>query len=132
MSVHYSIQPAENRIHTTCAGFVTVEEVREHFAALAADPAFRPALDVLLDLTPCTSLPTPDDLRGVVATIQALGPQRPFGACAIVADRDALFGMSRIFEVYAQHAFTALRVFRSTTDAVNWLAARTVTRASVE
>ncbi len=45
-----------------------------------------------------------------------------FGACAIVAPRDAMFGMMRMFEVFAQKSFRATAVFRTLAEAEAWLA----------
>jgi hypothetical protein len=48
----------------------------------------------------------------------------PFNACAIVAGSDVLFGMMRMFEVFARDSFVITQVFRSTADAEVWLAAQ--------
>ena len=42
-------------------------------------------------------------------------------ACAILACRDALFGMMRMFEVLAQDSFRVTRTFRTATEAEAWL-----------
>ena len=48
---------------------------------------------------------TARDLAGL-----ARGPVRAasFGGCAIIASRDALFGMARMFEVFAENYFGAM------------------------
>jgi hypothetical protein len=98
MPVRYSIDPPQQRIRTTCDGYVTFPEVAAHFQELRTDPMFRDCLDVLLDLTGCTSLPTPDQLRAVVDRITESGGRWRFGLCAIITADEALFGMSRIFK----------------------------------
>jgi hypothetical protein len=40
---------------------------------------------------------------------------------AIIASQDALFGMARMFEVFAENYFGATRVFRSMDDGTRWL-----------
>jgi len=47
-----------------------------------------------------------------------------FDACAIVASRNVLFGMMRMFQVLAQNSFTTTQVFRTAEDAEAWLAAQ--------
>ncbi len=121
MPVLYTIDPEQRRIRTTCSGYVTFAEVCEHFRELRGDPQFRDLLDVLLDLSGCTSLPTPDQLREVVSQIDAIGGRWRFGACAIIAIDEALFGMTRIFEVYARDVFTATDIFRNVPDGERWL-----------
>jgi hypothetical protein len=91
MPVIYTIEfPAT--IVTRCVGHVSVAEVQEHFRELARvwPPVER--LDVLLDLTELTSLPTLQDLEKVAAEIRAqIGPRR-FGRCAVVTEQDLLQG----------------------------------------
>jgi len=121
MPVHYTIDPGQQRIHTTCTGYVTFPEVVRHFQDLRADPEFRDCLDVLLDLSGCTSLPSADQLRGVVDQIASLGGRWRFGCCAIVTIDEALFGMTRIFEVYARDVFAGTDIFHTVEDAACWL-----------
>jgi hypothetical protein len=44
-----------------------------------------------------------------------------FRYCAIIAPRQALFGMARMFEVFAENYFVATRVCRSMADGERWL-----------
>jgi len=121
MPVHYAIDHEQQRIRTTCNGYVTFPEVAGHFQELRQDPQFRDALDVLLDLSGCTSLPTADQLRDVVGEIDSLGGHWRFGACAIVTNDEALFGMTRVFEVYARDVFTGTDIFRTAGEGEQWL-----------
>jgi hypothetical protein len=77
---------------------------------------------VLLDLTEQTSLPTPDQIRAAANRIGLSKWLIDFRACAIVVEGDALFGMLRIFEVFAHGHFERLRVFRDAGQARAWLA----------
>jgi hypothetical protein len=78
-------------------------------------------LDVLLDLSDCTSLPDFQQLRKVASQIGDFGGPKRFGRCAIVATREVLYGMLRVFEVFVDGKFAAVRVFRSHSEAVDWL-----------
>jgi hypothetical protein len=121
MSITFNIDPAAGLIRTIGSGHVTLAEVQEHFTELAgAWPAGR--LDVLLDLSACTSLPDFPQLRSVVAQLDASGGRTRFDRCAIVASRELLYGLLRVFEVMADIRFAAVRVFRTETDAAEWLA----------
>jgi hypothetical protein len=44
-----------------------------------------------------------------------------FRRWAIVAPDDAMSGMSRMFEVFAEKYFDATRVFHATREAIRWL-----------
>lgn len=121
MPITYRIEQSKQLIHTRCSGPVVLEEVRQHFVTLSQDRDCPPQLDVLLDLSEMTTLPESDELRTVASDIAHLRPQIQFGICAIVASRSPLFGMARMFEVFAEGYFSATGVFRTEAEAVDWL-----------
>jgi len=45
-----------------------------------------------------------------------------FGFCAVVATRDIVYGIARMFEVYAGRYFQEVMVFREVDTAESWLA----------
>ena len=119
MPVTYRLDPDEEIITTTCSGVATIEEVLEHFEALESDHALPERLDVLLDLVDMTSTPDTSQLKEVVHALDR--PEVRWGACAIVASRDVVFGMLRMFEVFAEGKFESTRVFREREQAWSWL-----------
>jgi hypothetical protein len=121
MPVTYEIDKAKGIIRTRCVGGVTFEEIVDHFSALVGDPNCPDQLDVLLDLSGQTTLPDAARLRGVTHEIAKIRDRVRFDACAIVAPSDALFGLLRMFEVFAQEQFRATRVFRKVGEAELWL-----------
>ena len=122
MPVVYKIEKAKGLIRTRCYGPVTLADVAEHFRELVRDPDCPRRLNVLLDLRDVTSLPTDSQLRAVAEEIQRIRDTVVFGACAIVAATDALFGTAEVFEVFAAPGFRASKVFRGSADAEAWLA----------
>jgi|SRR5208282_1105700 len=122
MPVTYTIDTKERVIRTRCMGRVTLAEVVDHFQELERDPECAEDLDVLLDLSEVESLPNSSQIQAVVYEVKKVQKKVRFGACAIVAVRDALFGMLRMFEVMAQDYFRVIRVFRATAEAEAWLA----------
>lgn len=122
MPVHYLIDTSRQQIRTTCSGYVTFEEVAAHFQELHSDPEFVETFDVLLDMSGCTSLPTTEQLRDVVTLIASVGGRSRFGTCAVIASDDALYGLTRIFEVYARDVFARTDVFRAVEEGDRWLA----------
>jgi hypothetical protein len=125
MPVRYKIERETCKIWTRCLGAVSFAEVMGHFKKLEADPAVPARLDVLLDLRETTTTPETTQLRHVAQEIKRLESRLKWGACAIVAPRDALFGMSRMFEVFTDRSFSATRVFREFAEAQEWLDAVT-------
>jgi hypothetical protein len=122
MPISFSIDNGAGLIRTIGSGHVTLSEVHQHFAELArACPSGR-HFTVLLDLSACTSLPDFEQLRSVVSHIDASVGRDRFDRCAIVASRELLYGLLRVFEVMADGRFSAIRVFRTEKDATEWLA----------
>ena len=128
MAVTYRIDQAKHRIHTRCIGAVTLDEVRQHFADLVRDPDCPGRLDVLLDLSETTSFPTSGQLSAVTTEVARIRPRVQFDGCAIIASQEALFGMARMFEVFAENYFGATRVFRSMDEGTRWLELAPVAR----
>jgi len=120
-SVTYAIDANKGLIHTRCVGQVTVDQVINHFRELERDPVCPNRLDVLLDVHEMTSVPESDQLRAVGREIARIREKVGFGACAIVARGDAIFGMMRVFAVLAEQYFRAIRVFRGDAEAEQWL-----------
>ena len=124
MPVAYHIDVARNIIRTTCSRPVKFEEVIEHFQTLKKDPACIGRLDVVLDVSEADALPDSSQLGSIKAELAGIRDHVQFGVCAIVASRDAMFGMMRIFEVFAGPYFRAIRVFRESGEAEKWLASQ--------
>jgi len=120
MPITYRIDRERSRIVTTCAGDVTLPEVMAHFDQLQKDPEVTPRLNVLLDLTRQTSVPMAPQIQAAADRV-GLVTNVVFEACAIVASREALFGMARMFEVLARGHFAVLKTFRNREEAEEWL-----------
>ncbi|HLF14388.1 MAG TPA: STAS/SEC14 domain-containing protein [Bacteroidota bacterium] len=121
MPVTYTIDKPSKFIHTRCVGEVSFDEVIGHFDTLIRDPDCPDRLDVLLDMSEMTSIPESEQLWAVARKIEATVSRVRFGRCAIVAVREVLFGMTRMFEAIAEGQFSAVRAFRSMDEAQGWL-----------
>ena len=104
MPVTYQIDRAKQLVRTRCTGATTLDEVLQHF-----------------DLSDMTSLPASEQLRAVASEIARIVPRVQFLNCAIIAPKDALFGMARMFEVFAEQHFAATLVFRTREEGAIWL-----------
>jgi len=96
----------------------------DHLRELKEDPACLGRLDVLLDVSDADLVPEGSQLGAVGAAVGSIRNKVQFRWCAIVASRDAMFGMMRVFEVRAGNYFGAIRVFRGTAEAEAWLASQ--------
>ena len=121
MPIPYQIDHTQSFIHTKCVGNVSLEEVLGHFDELEKDPDCPPRLDVLLDFSDMQSLPDTDQLVAVADQMRHVAYRVKFGACAIVAKSDIMFGIARMYTVYAEPHFATARVFRDFLQAEFWL-----------
>jgi hypothetical protein len=121
VSVTYKIDAKRRTVRTRCVGLVTPQEVIEHFRALEQDPECPDVLDVFLDLTELDSIPETNQISAIVCEMKRIRGQVSFGACAILASRDALIGMMRVFEVMAEECFCVTCTFRAANEAEAWL-----------
>ena len=74
-----------------------------------------------MDLSEETSVPTSDNLRGITREIRRIRGTVEFGNCAIVACTDVIYGMLRMFQVFAEVCFRESYVFRTVREAEAWL-----------
>jgi hypothetical protein len=100
---------------------MTFLEVIDNFRALRQDPGCSGYLDGLVDLSSADLLLDTNQLRTAAEEISVLRDKARFGLLAIVAPRDAMFGMMRMFEVFAKRYFREIRVFRALEEAERWL-----------
>jgi hypothetical protein len=126
MPVTYRIDTATKTIRTTCSRPLKFAEVMDHFRCLKEDPACSGSLNVLLDVSDADLVPQASQLGAVSAAVSLVRSKVQFQACAVVATRDAMFGMMRMFEVLAGNYFSAMRVFRKMDEAEAWLASHSL------
>lgn len=122
MPVTYQLDPGAGFIEVRCIGDVTLEQILVHLREVEADPSLPERLDVLLDVNEQTSVPQTSELRGVTRGLERLAKNVRWGACAIVASSDVLFGMGRMFAVFTEPLFAKASVFREREAATRWLA----------
>jgi hypothetical protein len=67
------------------------------------------------------SLPETREISTVINEMKRIRGQVSFGACAILASRDALIGMMRVFEAMAEECFRVTCTFRVASEAEAWL-----------
>jgi hypothetical protein len=95
--VTYKIDADKRTVRTKCFGRVTLHEVVNHFRTLQQDSDCPDRLDVFLDLREVDSLPETVELSKVVIEMKTIMSKVRFGACAILANRDAVFGDDESF-----------------------------------
>ena len=121
MPVLYEIDRERQLIRTTCAGFVTFDQVMAHFAALERDPRRHGVMDVVIDVRHITSVPETSQLRQAAERMQSSAGALQYGRCAIVAVAPEHVGMAKLFVEFARHRFAASIVVTTIDEAERWL-----------
>ena len=132
MPVSYTIDAEAGLISTRCYGDVTLSEVLDHFRILKDDPVRPNHLDVFLDLRALTSSPTAQQIRQASKGPDQLRGLLSFGFCVIVANRDVIYGMARMWAVFVEPLFTEVTVLRSAAEAEVWLSRRRSQKRSAQ
>ncbi|HEY1252302.1 MAG TPA: hypothetical protein VGH97_14050 [Thermoanaerobaculia bacterium] len=117
----YRIDPERRRIVTRCTGETTLPEVLAHFDELERDARVPAGADVLLDFTRITSIPNVGQIQSAAHRAGNAAKKVRFGALAVVAQNEELFGIARLFEMFTQRVFTRSRVFADVQEAEAWL-----------
>jgi hypothetical protein len=119
MPISYHIDKNQAAVFTTVSGTVDDEELVGHARALSSDPEVQLASVSLIDFRDVEEIDTsPDGVRRVVLIFREIGyaPKS-----ALVADRDATFGMARMYELMRGDAVSDVQVFREVDEAKKWL-----------
>jgi len=120
MSVTYSIQ--DGILTMELAGTYLSADVIRQFLKALNDPKCPPRVALLVDVTRSESLakrPT-DEIR-MVAEFLGSYAERIAGRCAVVAAPDVHYGLSQMGSVFSEAVGVTTRVFRTTSEAIDWL-----------
>jgi hypothetical protein len=124
MSVEYKFDEESNFLYSRFYGVLTDEDLRNQAQAVVDDPRIQPGVKEIVDLRGVDSVEASTDSLGVVINIDLEHSEKLAGQkTAIVAPRELLFGLSKIYEImYEQSQAPAdIKVFRDIGEARKWL-----------
>ena len=124
MTVEYIYDEKENFIYTKFSGIITDEDLENQAKAVAVDPRVKPGARELVDLRAVDSVEASTETLGFIIFTDKEHRKKFEGMrIAIVAPRDLLFGLSKIFEVLSdvENAPSEINVFRTMAEAKRWL-----------
>lgn len=121
MSISYEIAPGAEFVRVTIEGTAGAEEVIAVLRAMAADPAYRPAMPQLVDMR-CVTQPTSlADLKRVADAIERMRPEFAGARWAVLVAKSAVFGVARQFGALAERAGVDVVPFFDPAHAHEWL-----------
>jgi hypothetical protein len=104
-------------------GDLSIEDIQQAFAERTKHPDFKPGMSILWDLREGdASRLTSNDIRRIAGTNKARLRKKgvPYKV-AFIAPRDIEYGLSRMYEMFADASLAENRVFRTLDEARRWL-----------
>jgi len=104
------------------SGKVNVRELRDIFSELIKHRDWQPGFDMLCDYREIEDFDvSTQDIDEISEWQTSIDKMIGNGKCAVVASRDSVFGMSRMWEMISVNRSQHICVFRELHDAVSWL-----------
>ena len=120
MPISIAIDESRRRIHVTVHGDFSYADAVSYLEQRRDRGLLGYA--ALIDCGDADTGLTTDEIRSLVELRRRLMGEQPIGPTAIVAQRDVLFGMLRMYQILTDDA-VSLHVTRTLDDAERWLAA---------
>lgn len=120
MPITFTVDPAARIVRVAMDGDLSREAIEQYRSVLEGDPAYSPELPRLIDARRVSGPPATSVIHRL-AEASRYGGGGPFGPRAIVADRDAVYGMFRMLEILSEDGCVRFRVFRTVEAAEAWL-----------
>jgi hypothetical protein len=105
-------------------GHVSFAEVQRAFDEILAHSRLSKGVHVLTDARGVTGAPSGDELRDMAMALRPL-LERGLGGYAIVTDSSFMYGVARMFAIFAEWMSANVGVFRDMAAAEMWLASQT-------
>ena len=123
MPVTASVDPVQHLVTLRFTGETSYAEWEVVMDAVLADVEYVVGMCVLSDRRDAANIPSTEHIRDLVGYL--IRHAASFAGCgvAIVAHSSAEFGMRRMAEILAEETGVELRAFRTTEEALAWLAA---------
>jgi hypothetical protein len=118
MPMIFTIDPGRKVVFTSVFDNLTEQDIRDHQERLLQDPQFNPEYSELVDATKLKTV------RLTSLSTDRLVRTRPFGKsarCAVIAESDLAFGISRMIELHCEEQGIPFRGFRNRPEAEAWL-----------
>lgn len=114
----YALDHANRMVRSRGWGILSTPDIEEFYSRLVADPTFDPSYRSLGDLLDVTEIAVDSNDLAASASLPVFeaGTRR-----ALVASRDAVYGMLRAYASFNERMGQTMRIFRSLEAAEAWL-----------
>ncbi len=121
MTLTHRIDAESGIVYVDVVGSFTMKEIKALIDGVVKDPDFRRGYHILSDHRRIGDPATAGQVRGTVEHIAALIDALGESKWAIVASKEASYGMMRMMEMLAEDLPIQISVFRDLEDARDWL-----------
>ena len=122
MAIRYNIDSKGGMLLIVLEGHTTQPERLTAMHAWLNDPAFRPGLVTLCDVSGATTVPSLPDLEEIVGLIRQRASEIGKKKVAIITNGPVTFGVARQFGALAPGPLLTVQVFKHRDAALAWLA----------
>ncbi|KPJ99887.1 MAG: hypothetical protein AMJ60_03465 [Desulfobacterales bacterium SG8_35] len=123
MSHSIKIDKERKLARITASGKVNVLELKAIFIETVRHEDWQSGFNMLCDYSKIEDFDvTPRDIEEITHWQTSIDPLIGKGRCAVVASKDSVFGMSRMWEILSSDSSQQICVFRQMNNAVLWLA----------
>ncbi|MDH4037509.1 MAG: hypothetical protein OEX18_12330 [Candidatus Krumholzibacteria bacterium] len=127
MPVTTHVNPENSLVTFECSGTLLLAEVEQAFEAMIGHPSFRPGINAMWDIRNASIGLYAQQIPDLLRMIRERQSDRGKGyRVAILVSGSPDFGLSTLFEMSAHAMPFEVRVFRSHTQATQWLAGQAV------
>src|SRR5215207_5252622 len=121
MPIRYTIDVVRGIVRVEMTGIVEPAETLRFLEQLSTEPALRPAMAQLIDLTRVEAPPTAAESESVALGFARLRRWFEGARCAVVVADPLVFGAIRQFAALALQAAVEVRPFLDAREAERWL-----------
>lgn len=111
------------RFRVRASGEVTLDQIRVLYAEIMAHPNLSGGVDSLVECVQMDAVPSTSELRVAARELRAV-LDRGMGAVGVVSSDPYVYGVARMFGVFAEAFGATVGSFRDTPAAERWLASR--------
>ena len=111
-------KPSTILVHA--GGEVTYEECQRAFDQMLGNPLLAPGTRMLVDARTVDAAPTTSELRAIARDMKPV-VDRGLSYMAIVTDRPFVYGVVRMFAVFAEVFAVQVNAFRTMDEGQRWL-----------
>lgn len=124
MPITYSVKPSEAVVRSVFSGHIRRQEIDDYFDGIAANPAYQPSFDRLIDWRELDDVSRADVTRlAQLIKASARSSDSAVGRRALVVRHDWQYGVGRMLQIMlgVTASPVSLELFHEPSDAEAWL-----------